>query len=276
MTDPATGATLDLLLQPMSQLSTDRLRRRQRRHPDLRLQQPAPADQRHAQDLRRDHGRVDRLRVRPDGNLTSKTTTGFAGAASNTYTYDEANRLTSWNNGTTTTRLRLRQRRQPHPGRADQTYTYDARDELTTDGTGTYSYTARGTLGVGPVRPGSVASPPSTPTATRPPPGTQSYAYDAPGPADVDTTAGRRHLRVLLRRAPPATLASDGTSAPTPGTRPAAPWPAPARPAAGRAGSLALTDAHSDRSASSPRPAPAWPGRRPTTRGAPSPPPAGA
>ena len=39
----------------------------------------------------------------PNGNLTSKTTTGFAGSAANTYTYDEANRLTSWNNGTTTT-----------------------------------------------------------------------------------------------------------------------------------------------------------------------------
>jgi large repetitive protein len=39
----------------------------------------------------------------PNGNLTSKTTTGFAGATTNTYTYDEANRLTSWNNGATTT-----------------------------------------------------------------------------------------------------------------------------------------------------------------------------
>ncbi len=38
----------------------------------------------------------------PNGNLTSKTTSGFAGASANTYTYDEANRLTSWNNGTTT------------------------------------------------------------------------------------------------------------------------------------------------------------------------------
>ena len=35
-----------------------------------------------------------------DGNLTSKTTTGFAGPATNTYGYDEAGRLTSWNNGT--------------------------------------------------------------------------------------------------------------------------------------------------------------------------------
>ena len=39
----------------------------------------------------------------PNGNLTSKTTAGFAGAAANTYSYDEANRLTSWNNGATTT-----------------------------------------------------------------------------------------------------------------------------------------------------------------------------
>ncbi|WP_308432503.1 LamG-like jellyroll fold domain-containing protein, partial [Streptomyces lateritius] len=37
-----------------------------------------------------------------NGNETSKTTTGLAGSSTNTYTYDWANRLTSWNNGTTT------------------------------------------------------------------------------------------------------------------------------------------------------------------------------
>ncbi|MCK1820394.1 Teneurin-1 [Streptomyces sp. XM83C] len=78
-------------------------------------------------------------------NLTSKTTTGLSGASSNTYTYDWANRLTSWNNGTTTevygydasgNRTRV----------GGDTYTYDARNRLTSDGHSTYAYTARGTL----------------------------------------------------------------------------------------------------------------------------------
>ncbi|MFF9626852.1 LamG-like jellyroll fold domain-containing protein [Streptomyces griseosporeus] len=78
-------------------------------------------------------------------NLTSKTTTGVSGASSNTYTYDWANRLTSWNNGTTTeaygydasgNRTRV----------GGDTYTYDARNRLTSDGHNAYTYTARGTL----------------------------------------------------------------------------------------------------------------------------------
>src|SRR5207245_2832028 len=80
-----------------------------------------------------------------NGNETSKTTTGFTGSAANTYTYDQANRLTSWNNGTTTTSYGY-----DASGNRTQVganvYTYDARDELTSDGTNTYRYTARGTL----------------------------------------------------------------------------------------------------------------------------------
>ncbi|MFV2117301.1 LamG-like jellyroll fold domain-containing protein [Streptomyces sp. Act-28] len=80
-----------------------------------------------------------------NGNMTSKTTTGVAGASTNTYTYDWANRLTSWNNGTTTevygydasgNRTRV----------GGDTYTYDARNRLTSDGHNTYAYTARGTM----------------------------------------------------------------------------------------------------------------------------------
>ncbi|MHB9861197.1 LamG-like jellyroll fold domain-containing protein [Streptomyces sp. YIM S03343] len=78
-------------------------------------------------------------------NLASKTTTGVTGASSNTYNYDWSNRLTSWNNGTTTedygydasgNRTRV----------GGDTYTYDARNRLTSDGHNTYAYTARGTL----------------------------------------------------------------------------------------------------------------------------------
>ncbi|MGW7363622.1 LamG-like jellyroll fold domain-containing protein [Streptomyces sp. NPDC054841] len=80
-----------------------------------------------------------------NGNEKSKTTSGVVGASTNTYTYDWANRLTSWNNGTATevygydasgNRTRV----------GGDTYTYDARNRLTSDGQSTYLYTARGTM----------------------------------------------------------------------------------------------------------------------------------
>ncbi|WP_251067262.1 LamG-like jellyroll fold domain-containing protein [Streptomyces sp. ISL-36] len=80
-----------------------------------------------------------------NGNETSKTTTGVAGASTNTYTYDWANRLSSWNNGTTTEAY-------GYDGSGNRTrvgastYTYDARNRLTSDGRTTYLYTARGTM----------------------------------------------------------------------------------------------------------------------------------
>ncbi|WP_435189075.1 LamG-like jellyroll fold domain-containing protein [Streptomyces sp. bgisy126] len=78
-------------------------------------------------------------------NEISKTTTGVAGASTNTYAYDWADRLTSWNNGTATevygydasgNRTRV----------GGDTYTYDARNRLTSDGHSSYAYTARGTM----------------------------------------------------------------------------------------------------------------------------------
>ncbi|HKT00126.1 MAG TPA: LamG-like jellyroll fold domain-containing protein [Rugosimonospora sp.] len=83
-----------------------------------------------------------------NNNLTAKTTAGFGAnnpTTANTYTYDFANRLTSWTNGTTTVgyaydasgnRIQV----------GSNVYTYDARDQLTSDGANTYTYTARGTL----------------------------------------------------------------------------------------------------------------------------------
>ena len=77
-----------------------------------------------------------------NGNETSKTTTGFAGSATNTYTYDLADRLTSWNStsyaydksGNRTSSGALIQR-------------YDERNRLLDEGDGTrYMYTPRGTL----------------------------------------------------------------------------------------------------------------------------------
>ncbi|WP_318212927.1 LamG-like jellyroll fold domain-containing protein [Streptomyces sp. SJL17-1] len=80
-----------------------------------------------------------------NGNETSKTTTGVVGAATHTYTYDWADRLTSWNNGTATesygydasgNRTRV----------GTDTYTYDARNRLMRAGGDSYMYTARGSL----------------------------------------------------------------------------------------------------------------------------------
>ncbi|WP_149256751.1 DNA/RNA non-specific endonuclease [Actinomadura sp. K4S16] len=81
-----------------------------------------------------------------DDHLTSKTTTGTAGAGNNTYGYDDAGRLTSWTDP---------QGQQTEYGwdaagnrtkAGPTTYTYDERNRLTSDGTHTYTYTARGTL----------------------------------------------------------------------------------------------------------------------------------
>ncbi|HEY3903297.1 MAG TPA: RHS repeat-associated core domain-containing protein, partial [Streptosporangiaceae bacterium] len=80
-----------------------------------------------------------------NGDETSKTTTGFDGASSNTYTYDDANRLTSWNNGATTVSYGYdADGNRTQVG--NQTFTYDARDELLSGAGSTYSYTPRGTL----------------------------------------------------------------------------------------------------------------------------------
>ena len=104
-----------------------------------------------------------------NGNVTAKTTTGFAGSATNTYAYDQADRLTSWDNGTTTVaygydesgnRIRV----------GSDVYTYDARDQLTSDGHNSYSYTARGTRPAGrrttPTRTGRRSRPAATRTPT--------------------------------------------------------------------------------------------------------------
>ena len=114
-----------------------------------------------------------------NSNLTSKVTTGFTGASSNTYGYDLANRLTSWTSGSTTVNYGY-----DASGNRTQVganvYTYDARDQLTGDGSTTYQYTARGTLSSQTGPGGTVASTADAygQTITN---GTQTYAYDAVG-----------------------------------------------------------------------------------------------
>ena len=80
-----------------------------------------------------------------DDRLTGKTTTGTAGAGANTYTYDKADRLTSWTKGATTTQYdwddsgnRIKE--------GAETATFDERNRLKQEGATTYSYSPRGTL----------------------------------------------------------------------------------------------------------------------------------
>ena len=114
-----------------------------------------------------------------NGNEVSKTTTGLTGSASNTYTYDQANRLASWNNGTSTTNYAY-----DAAGNRTQigsrTLTYDARDRLISSGTTTYTYTARGTLKT--TTSGATTTPTTADafgqTVTQ---GSATYQYDALG-----------------------------------------------------------------------------------------------
>jgi RHS repeat-associated protein len=119
-----------------------------------------------------------------NGNETSKTTVGFSGATANTYTYDQADRLTNWNNGTTTVNYGYDESGNRTQVGAD-VYTYDARDELTGDGKNTYAYTARGTRSA---QNGTAATSDAFGQAIGQ--GSQTYAYDALGRALTGTTAG--------------------------------------------------------------------------------------
>ncbi|MGW0825565.1 LamG-like jellyroll fold domain-containing protein [Streptomyces sp. NPDC002845] len=109
--------------------------------------------------------------------LTSKTTTGTAGAGHHTYGYDRTGRLTSWTEGTTTTAYEWDAAgNRVKAGSA--TATYDERNRLLNDGTSTYTYTARGTLA-------SVETGAATRTLTfdaferKVSDGTSNYTYDS-------------------------------------------------------------------------------------------------
>ncbi|WP_243706209.1 LamG-like jellyroll fold domain-containing protein [Micromonospora sp. KC721] len=80
-----------------------------------------------------------------NGHLTSKKTTGTAGAGDNTYTYDKAGRLTSWTGPAGT--IEYEWDDSGNRVRAgSKTATFDERNRLLSDGDYTYAYTARGTL----------------------------------------------------------------------------------------------------------------------------------
>jgi RHS repeat-associated protein len=176
-----------------------------------------------------------------DGDITSKTTTGFAGASANTYTYDQANRLTSWNNGTATTSYAY-----DADGNRTQagstTYTYDARDQLTSDGTSTYSYSANGDLT-------SVTGPSGTVTSTsdaygqQGAQGTQADTYDALG-RDTGTTVTGGATTSLSYVGTTGQTASDGVYAYT--WTPDGTLTGTAVAGSPGSGMLDLTDQHTD------------------------------
>ena len=174
------------------------------------------------------------------GYLTSKTTTGVAGASANTYGYDRAGRLTSWTSGTTTTSY-------AYDGAGNRvqagttSYTYDARDQLTSDGTSSYAYTADGDLA-------SVTGPSGTVTSTsdaygqQSAQGTQNGTYDALGRDTQLTTPGG--ATALAYEGTTALLAGDGTSSYTYTPGGALTGTAPANSPG--TGVLDLTDHHTD------------------------------
>jgi RHS repeat-associated protein len=145
-----------------------------------------------------------------NGNLTSKNTTGFDGSANNTYTYDEANRLTSWTAGTTRT---------PYSYDADgnrtqvgsNVYTYDARDELTSDGVNTYSYTADGDLSQDATMSGSVYYTTDA-YGQQITAGSETYGLDASGRDITDAVSGGS-TRTFQYDGASDTIASDGSNA---------------------------------------------------------------
>ena len=80
-----------------------------------------------------------------DNNVTSKKTTGVAGAGDNTYAYDQLGRLTSWKVGTKTTDYGWDEASN-RTKNGTKLATYDERNRLINDGSSTYTYSARGAL----------------------------------------------------------------------------------------------------------------------------------
>ena len=178
-----------------------------------------------------------------DSHLTSQNTTGLAGASSNTYAYDEAGRVTSWNNGTTTTSYGY-----DNNGNLTQdgakAYTYDARDELTSDGTNSYSYTARGTLASESSSSATVASSFDA-FGDQVTQGTEGYVTDALGRVTSATSSTSGSAYNLSYDGTSATIASDGVNSYT--------WDPSGSslvgigtPGGGTTGVLALTNTHGD------------------------------
>jgi RHS repeat-associated protein len=176
-----------------------------------------------------------------DGNLMSKATTGVTGASGNTYTYDYANRLKSWNNGTTNTPYEY-DLSGNRTRSGSNVYTYDARDELTGDGVTSYTYTARGTMSsaIGTSGTTTYQNDAYGQTITA---GAASYVYDASGRVLTGTSTGRTWNFAYSGMG--NTVASDGSDTYTrdPGD---ALFAVDTTGGGTSGGRIAMTDAHTD------------------------------
>jgi RHS repeat-associated protein len=179
-----------------------------------------------------------------DGDLTSQATTGYAGAGSSSYGYNQADQLTSATTGTAATGYGY-----DADGDLTQagntTYGYNAQDQLTSStgsaGSTSYAYTPSGALSS--ITPPSGAAQDYTSNAygqTATAPGGISYGYDALGRLATRTTSTA--TADFAYSGTGDTVASDGTtsysydpSGDLIGTR-----------ASGGTAASALTDVHGD------------------------------
>jgi RHS repeat-associated protein len=144
----------------------------------------------------------------PNDNITAKTTTGVTGAAANTYTYDAANRLTSWNNGTATVGYSYDTNGNLTKA-GTTTYSYNPKNQLINDGTRSYTYSVRGTLWKVTTGTTSVKSTYDA-FGQQITNGASSYSYDALGRLTTLNT-GTTTLNLTYTGAG-NTVASDGTA----------------------------------------------------------------
>ncbi|HUN30603.1 MAG TPA: LamG-like jellyroll fold domain-containing protein [Trebonia sp.] len=179
-----------------------------------------------------------------DGNLTQQVTSGsgVASPGTSSYTYDEASRLISWNNGSTTTSYAY-----DNDGNRTQagstTYSYDARDELTSDGTSAYAYTANGELNtVTSDSTGAVTTSTTDAYGQQGSQGTQSDTYDALG-RDVQLASGSTTTSLSYLDTT-GQLTSDGTTSYT--FTPSGTLTGTAASGSPGSGTLDLTDQHTD------------------------------
>ena len=144
-----------------------------------------------------------------NGNINWKTVNGFAGGADNTYTYDYADRLSTWTTGGTTTTYGY-DNSGNRTQAGSQAFSYNARNQLQTGAGSTYTYTARGTLAS--VTTGSTVVPTTNDafgqTVTQ---GGQTYTYDALGRVLTDATEGAG-TRTFTYTGVGNTVAGDGTA----------------------------------------------------------------
>ncbi|MDI2130543.1 LamG-like jellyroll fold domain-containing protein [Yinghuangia seranimata] len=118
-----------------------------------------------------------------NGRITTQTTGGLAGSGTQTYTYDQAGRLATWNDGTTQTGYgydNAGNRTTVTTPAATITAVYNARNQLTAAGGTSYTYDARGTqtsrTSAGVTRTSAFDAYDQLTSA-----GTSSYTYDALG-----------------------------------------------------------------------------------------------